>query len=180
MQKSFRAIGAAALIGLGIWLWWIFFPSPQRAIRSRLDTLAKTISFKAGEGIVSRGYHAEKAAGFFTTNAEISVDIRDYRPMEFTGRDEILQALMYAARTWRESKVEFLDINITLAPDKQTATANLTGKATVTGERDFDVQEFNFYFRKTEDGWLIYRVETVKTLSSFLPRNEFAAVQIKS
>jgi hypothetical protein len=180
MQKSFRAIGAAALIGLGIWLWWIFFPSPERAIRSRVNALAKTISFKAGDGIVSRGYHAEKAAGFFTTNVEINVDIHGFRPFEINGRDEVLQALMYTARTWRELKVEFLDVNITLAPDKQSATANLTGKANAPGERDFDVQEFNFYFRKTEDGWMIYKVETVNTLSSLLPRNKFAAAQIKS
>ena len=42
---------------------------------------------------------------------------------------------------------------------------NLTGKATVEGEGDFQVQEFNFKLKKVDRTWLIYRIDTVKTLS---------------
>ena len=42
---------------------------------------------------------------------------------------------------------------------------NLTGKATVEGEGDFQVQEFNFKLTKVDRTWLIYRIDTVKTLS---------------
>ena len=43
--------------------------------------------------------------------------------------------------------------------------ANVTGKATVEGEGDFQVQEFNFKLKKVDRTWLIYRIDTVKTLS---------------
>jgi hypothetical protein len=43
---------------------------------------------------------------------------------------------------------------------------NLTGKAIVPGERDISAQEFNFQLKKVDGKWLIYRVETVRTLSA--------------
>jgi hypothetical protein len=170
MQKSLRIVGAVALIGLGVWGWFIFFPSPEKVIRSRLNNLAKTVSFEPKDGIISRGYSAEKAAGFFTTDVEVSVDVRGIEPMTFSGRDEIQQRAMAAAHMLRGLKVEFLDINITLGPDKQTATANLTAKWTIPGDREFNVQELNFKLKKVDDKWLIYRVETVKTLSQMILR----------
>src|ERR1051325_3290955 len=111
MQKLVRVIAAAAIIGLGIWAWFVFFPSPEKVIRSRLNTLAKTVSFESKDGIVSRGYSAEKAAGYFATNAEVNVEVRGLQPLNFNGRDEILQAMLTAAKMWRGLKVEFLDIN---------------------------------------------------------------------
>lgn len=171
MQKSLRIVALVALIGLGVWVWYVFFPGPERAIRARINKLAQIVSFEPGDGIVVRGYHAETAAGYFTTNAEISVDARGWKSISLNGRDEILQAMMTAARLWKGLKVEFTGIVITLDPDKQSARVNLTGKGTIPGERDFDVQEFNFYFQKVDGEWLINRVETVQTLSA-RPLNE--------
>jgi hypothetical protein len=165
MQKSFRAIGVAALIGLGVWGWLFFFPGPEKVIRSRLNNLAKTISFESKDGLISRGYNAQKAGEFFTRDVEVSLDMRGDHLITISGRDEIVERAMLAARMLKTLKVEFLDINVTLDPDKQTAVANLTGNANTSGEREFNVQEFNFKFRKVDGKWLIYKVETVKTLS---------------
>jgi hypothetical protein len=170
MQKSLRLVGAAALIGLGVWGWFIFFPSPEKVIRSRLNQLAGTLSFEPKDGIIARGYRADKAARFFTPDVEVSVDVRGMEPMVFSGREEIQQRALGGARLLRGLKVEFLDINVTLGPDKQTATANLTAKWTISGDREFNVQEFNFHFKKVGGEWLIYRVETVKTLSQLILR----------
>ncbi len=152
-------------MALGVWGWWIFFPSPERAIRARLDALARTLSFEPKDGTLARGYGAEKAAGFFTTNVEINVEARGFEPLHFSRRDEIQQAALGAARFLRGLKVEFLDINLTLNPDQQSAKANLTGKWTPSGDRDFNVLEFNFLLMKVNGTWLIYRVDSVKTLS---------------
>ncbi len=165
MQKSLRLAGAVALIGLGVWGWFILFPSPEKVIRSRLHNLARTVSFESKDGTLARGYSVQKAVGFFTAEAEIRVDGRGLEPLHFSGRDEIQQALLWAVRSFRGLKVEFLDVNLTFGPDRQTAKANLTGKWTTAGDRDFNVQEFNFLLRQVDGVWLIYRVETVKTLS---------------
>jgi hypothetical protein len=166
MQKPFRIVIAAALIGLGVWGWRALFPGPEKVIRSRLAELAKTASFEPGQGPLVRAYNVQKLMGFFTTNVVINLDIQGYGPQMWSGREELQEnALLAATRATRGWKVELLDINVTLVPGRQAAVANLTGKVTLQGERDFSEQEFNFMLRKVDGKWLIYRVETVKTLS---------------
>jgi hypothetical protein len=54
---------------------------------------------------------------------------------------------------------------VTVAPDKQTATADVTVEAKVAGESDLFIQEAKFSFQKSQREWLISRVETVRTVS---------------
>jgi hypothetical protein len=62
-------------------------------------------------------------------------------------------------------KVQFPDINITVAPDKQSAVADLTIAVSIAGEHDSIVQEMKITLQKISGQWLIIRVETVRTLS---------------
>jgi hypothetical protein len=165
VKKPIRLILAAALIGLAIWGWRVWFPSPQNAIRSRLLNLARTASVEPGEGTILRGLKAQSLGDYFTADVVLNLEVRGFDPRELQGRDELMQALMGAMQHVRGLKVEFLDINVTLDAGNQSAMANLTGKATVEGERDFQVQEFNFKLKKVDRTWLIYRIDTVKTLS---------------
>ena len=52
---------------------------------------------------------------------------------------------------------------MTMAPDRQSAVADLTAKAAVPGQKDFEVQEMKFVLKKINGEWLITRAETVKT-----------------
>ena len=165
MQKFIRLLGIITLIGLGVWGWFYFFPGPEKVIRSRLNSLAKTVSFKSEDGIIPRGYKAEKAVGFFSPDIDTQFELRGWENFHVTTREELSQLLLIGARQLRSLKVEFLDINVTLGADRQTAKANLTAKWSIGGSRDFDVQELNFLLKKVDRTWLIYRVETVKTLS---------------
>jgi hypothetical protein len=60
--------------------------------------------------------------------------------------------------------IEFLDIVIALAPNNQSAVANLTAKVRVPGEKDMIPQELKMMLKKVDGKWLIRKVETVKTL----------------
>lgn len=164
MKRLVQIVLVLAVAGLCFWLWTVFFPSPEQVIRSRLNALAKAISFNSNSGMLSRAYDAEKAAGFFTTNVEVDVNVSGYDPISLHGRDEVFQALQASLRL-SSLKVEFPDMNISVSPDAQSAKVNLTGKATVPGERDISAQEFNFMLKKIGGKWLIYQVETVRTLS---------------
>ena len=62
-------------------------------------------------------------------------------------------------------RVKFPDINITVAPDKQSAVVDLTVEANISGEHNSIVREMKFTLQKTDGQWLITRVETVRTLS---------------
>ena len=80
-------------------------------------------------------------------------------------REEITQAALIGRSRAGGLQVKFPDINITVAPDKQSAVADLTVEANISGEHDSMVQEMKFTLQKTDGQWLITRVETVRTLS---------------
>jgi hypothetical protein len=163
MRILTRVLLVAALIGLGILGWRMFFTSPQKVIRARLNELAKSASFQPNEGPLAVPINAAKAAGFFTPDVEIVVDVRRRSREKFVGRDQILQGLVTARTMVRSLDLEFLDINVTVAPDKNSAEANLTAKAKTPGD-DFGVQELKLNLVKSGRDWLISRVETIKTL----------------
>jgi hypothetical protein len=165
MQKSVRVVAAIAFIALGVWGWRSLFPSPEKAIRSRLAKLAETVSFEPSDGAYPKLRKVDKVGTFFTPDVEVSLEARGFAPRSFSGRDELQDAARFALGNFRGLKVEFLDINVTLGEDRQQAVANLTAKATVTGETDFYVVELNVLMKKVDGDWLIYKVETVKTLA---------------
>ncbi len=83
----------------------------------------------------------------------------------FSSRDEIMQAAAAAYSALNGIKVEFLDVNVMVGADKQSATAGLTLKAQAAGDKDFIAQEMKFTLQKIDGKWLITRVETVRTLT---------------
>lgn len=166
----FRAVLLVALVVAGFWLWQVFFPGPERVIRGRLAELAKVASFTPNESPLARLSNSQLLTTFFTGDVEIAVHLPGGRSLQtFSGRDQIMQAAMGARQAVSGLEVEFLDITVRVAPDKQSATAELTGKGQVPGDRDFFVQELKFLLRKVDGKWLIHRVETVKTLSALPP-----------
>jgi hypothetical protein len=165
MKTAFRFILLAALAALGVWLWFVLFPGPEAVIRQRLTKLARTASFTAGEGNLARLAAAQNLAGFFATNIEVDINVPGRIQHTLVGRDEIKQAALGARSTLSGLKVTFPDIDVAVAADKQSAVVDLTVQVNVAGEHDSIVQEMKFTLRKTDDGWLIERVETVRTLS---------------
>jgi hypothetical protein len=164
MKIIIRIVLLAALTALGIWLWTVLFPSPETVIRKRLTELARTVSSSANESDLTRLAAARSVAGFFAANVELNVDLPELgqRTMD---REEITQVALMARSRAGGVQVKFPDINITVAPDKQSAVADLTVETNVSGERDSVVQEMKFTLRKTDGQWLITRVETVRTLT---------------
>ena len=70
-----------------------------------------------------------------------------------------------ARTTLGSLNVQLLDINLSIAPDKTSAEANLTLRVKFGGNRDQIVQELKLLLNTSEGRWKIKRVETGKTLS---------------
>ena len=160
-----RVLLAAALLAVGVWIWTVLFPSPERVIRKRLTELAKSATFGRNESPVAVLLNSQKVAGFFTADVEIKVDVPGRSQQVLSGRDNLFQTTMQLHSALGGLQVDFYDIIVTVAPDKTTAEANLTLKARAAGERDQIIQELKLWLNKTEGDWRIYRLETVKTLS---------------
>ena len=165
MKIVFRVVLLAALAAVGVWLWTVFFPSPEKIIRRQLSEVAKRVSFTADEGTLARLADAQSLAGYFATNVEVNINTREGDRQNFVGRDQITQAALAARSAVGSLNVKFLDVDVTVAPDKQSATADLTVDANVAGQPEAIVQEVKITLQKIAGQWLITRVATVRILS---------------
>jgi hypothetical protein len=165
MKIVLRVLSVAALVAVGVWLWTVLFPSPEKVIRQRLATVAKRASFTADESALARLADAESLAGYFSTNVEIDLDVPGRFQLTITGRDEVTQHAAAADSMVSSLSVKFLDVTLTIGPDKQSAVADFTVEARAGGDPDLIVQEMKFTLRKIDGQWLITRVETIRTLS---------------
>jgi hypothetical protein len=165
MKILVRVLLLAALIALGVWLWTILFPSPEKLIRKRIAEVARLASFSQGEGLLPQGLRIQSLANCFAPTVEIAIDLPGNQHHELAGRDEITQAAALARQNFRWLKVELLDPNVALSADKESAVVNLTLRARFPDQKDFTVQEMKFMLKKTDRQWQIIRIETVRTLS---------------
>jgi ketosteroid isomerase-like protein len=160
-----RAAGALAILALAGWLWTVIFPGPEHVIRKRLAELSKSVSIHGKESPLAVVANASRVADFFTRDIEIRIDVPGAPAQVINGREELFQITQRVRMIVGGLDVQFLDINLTVAPDKNTAEANLTLRAKTAGDRDQIVQEMKLLLNKLEGNWRIQRIETVKTLS---------------
>ncbi len=154
-----------ALAGVGYWVWVTFFPSLEIAIRKRFTALAEVAAIPPNEPPLAKLANAQKLGNFFTTDVDVTVEVPGRSQQSFSGREELVQAAAAARSSVSALNIEFLDVIVALGPDNQTATVNLTARARIPGDRDFYIQELKFSLKKVNGDWMIYKVETVKTLS---------------
>jgi len=159
-----RLLVAGVLVALGFWGWRIFFPSPEAVIRKRLGELAKVASFSSNEGLLAKAWNASALGEFFTPDVQVTVEVPGTQHT-ISGQDDLLQAAAGARSAVDSLTVEFPDIDVTVAPDRNSAVVNLTAKGKVAGQRDIYVQELRMRLIKIKRDWLIDQVQTVKTLS---------------
>ncbi len=165
MKLVFRLLLLAAVAGLGFWLWTIFFPSPEKVVLKKMSSLAAAATFRAADSNLIRAAKAARLAGLFATDAQIIINVPDLPNRTLTGREEIQETALGGFANVPVLNVRFLDVNVHIGADRQTADVDCTGEVNAGDHKDFDVQELHFQFKKVDGDWLISRVETVKTLS---------------
>ena len=162
-MKYFKtAILLAALAFLGVLIWRHYFPDEEKLIRKMLSSLAQDISVPASSKNFAKLTAADSVPGYFTPDAEIDAEVPERGRLTFNGRQEIAQAALVAHTQLSGLKIELNDVAIRIAPDKQTATVELTVKVTQPGQRDFEMQDVQFALIKYNGDWRIAKAETVK------------------
>ena len=165
MKIVLRLIVAIALVALGVWLWTILFPSPEKVIRKQLAKLAQDASFSQNENDLVKMADAQSVADFFTDNVEVNITAPGHEQEMLTGKGEIRTAALASRQQASALDVKFPDVNVTVAPDRNSATADVTVDAMVSGERDAVIQELKITFQKIDGHWLISKMETVEGVS---------------
>lgn len=164
MKIVTRLVLAAAAIALGAWLWGVFFPGPEKIIRARLQEIAERASFPANQAPFNNLADVQRLCALTGPDVVIQVDAPGVGRRSLQGRDELRQAALTYRSMAGGAKVEFPDVHVTLAPDKQNAVASVTLKARAGIQSDTIFQEMKLTFQKLDGHWLVTRAETVKTL----------------
>lgn len=159
-----RLTGLALLAAAAFFGWRYFFPNPEHVIRKQLFELARAASIGPNEAPLTKLAKTQKVIGFFADNAQISVDIPGRSVQTFSGHDDLRQAVLGARSMVNNLKIDFVDVVVSVAPDKSNAVADLTATAVLPGEKIPEVQELEFHFKQLDHSWLIERVDFVKTL----------------
>lgn len=159
-----RAFVAIICLVIALLIWRIFFPNHERLIRKRLTELAQFCSFPPSQPPLTALKDTQRAVSFFTSDAEIIINVPNYPVEKISGREELRQKALAAHGFVAGVEVEFLDMAIKIAPDKRSATAILTAKARLGSEKDFSLQELKFTMKRDGRDWLISRVETLRTM----------------
>ncbi len=166
VKKSFYLVLLIVAGVLAYYGYQKFFPGEEKRVRLLLTDLAKVTSFSANESLLTRLASANKLPDFFSADVEINVQVPGEGSLAIQGRDEIVRIAGVYRSNFNAAHVEFLDINVALDAEKQSATAELTAKITQVSQRDFGVQELKILLKKINGGWRITRVDTVRTLGS--------------
>jgi hypothetical protein len=164
MKTAQRIMVLMVLAALAFWLWTVLFPSPEKVIRQQLIHLAQGVSFSAAENNLIKMARAQVVADFFSSNVVVNINVPNHEQQTLASRAEITQAVMVSRQMLSGLEVKMPDINVTVAPDKNSAMADVTVQADVSGEHDAIVQEVKFTFERADRHWLINRVETIRTL----------------
>ena len=165
MKTTFRLVLLAAVAALGVWLWTVLFPGPEKLIRQKIARLARTATFAAKDSNLTRAVKVGNLIGDFAVTAEINCDAPELGNHTLSGRDEIRDTARAVFAGLSALKVEFLDVTVHLGADRQTANVSCTARVHVGDKNDYEVQEMHFQLKKTDGDWLITRAETVQTLS---------------
>ncbi len=162
-SRLFPVVALAAIAAAGLWGWRACLPSPEKAIRQRLDDLARTASFGRNEGALARMLNSDKLAGFFADDAQVKLELGNHVE-RLNGREKLRDAATSARLALGSLKVDLHDMNIVVGADRQSAEVDLTALCDVRGEPDPQPFALKFLLKQIGGDWMIRRVETVKTL----------------
>lgn len=166
-----RLFLVAAVAALGWWLWQTLFPGDEAQIRKLLARTARAASFSSRDGALRRMGSIAEFGNCFTPDVQVYFDMPRQGRFALEGREQMIGLAARSRDSVVAVSVTLVDVSVQLEPDHLSATAGLTARADISGEVDFSVQELKVFFRKVNGQWLIYRVESVKTLSAIRPES---------
>lgn len=162
MRRVAKSILWVTALALVLWALTQLIPSEAKRIQKRLHYVAGLITHAGKDGTLARMGRLDALRGCLTADVEVALEAPGLGSHTLHGRDEVLAQASAVVLAGVGVNVQFDDIVVKLT-DRHDATADLTATVTVTGERDFGLQELRFTLRKVEAKWVISRVQSLKT-----------------
>jgi hypothetical protein len=165
MHARARLLIVLTLVGVGGWYGWHWmFPGDEAEIAAVLERIAASVDAEEGEGAISTLSRAAQVGRELAP--DVSVDAGP--PFQrVTGRESIVAAAARARATVQELEIHFPDMEIDIAPDRQTATALVVAEARFVArgeERSLEARELEIGFTRHEGDWVVATVSLVRPL----------------
>jgi hypothetical protein len=162
--KLVRPILILAVIGaLTFGVWWYFFPSPERAIKKRLNNLSELISADVAGSNIKRVANIHRIINYFASDVTIRADAVSRYSEVITGRDTLMQGLMGARTQFQRIEAKFYNIAVQVDPSGTNATVLLTALVRLNNQEDPFLGDAKVGMRKEDGKWLISSAAPIKT-----------------
>ena len=163
-MSRFGRIALAILVVVavgGAYLWW---SSPERQIRRVLSDIAEALSYDAPATALGAASSAASLQPYFAPD----VTIEPGEPYgRVKGRDAVLAAAARLRSRAAAFRVEFVDLQVSLAADKRSARIDCTATATVQdgpGQESMDAREIMMTMNTMDGRWVITWARAVDVL----------------
>ena len=147
---------APALFVIGVliaaWLWW---PTAERAVRTRISELVETLSPRPGESDLERLARLSRLGSALAPDITVVVD--DERRIE--GREAVIGAVRPIVQGSRVSHVDITGLDVTVGTDGRSATATLSVRV------DERHHELRLRLVRPSSTWLVQHVEPAVALA---------------
>lgn len=144
---------------------YFLWPSEERAVRNRLRGLAEALSIPDRDSDVGRVTRFAQLRRYFADDVDIKSGAADPQSIS---RDAVLAAIGSWTPPPGGLAIEFVDVQVTIAPDAATAKVYFTAKISThdarTGDPTVDAREAHVGMVKRNGEWIVASVETTDTL----------------
>jgi hypothetical protein len=167
--KNALRFGLVALLLVGSAVSYRWWTSPERQIRRVLAGVAEGLSHDAP----ASGLGAVAAVAALQEYFSTDVSIESARPTAvINGRDAVLATAARLRSTLPSMRVEFVDLQITLGADNESADVDCTAMATLqdrAGQQSVDAREVIIAMRIADGRWVITRARAIEVLEPLTP-----------
>ena len=164
MRNLRKLVLLAVGVALGVWLWGVFFPNPERVIRARLKEVESLVSFPPNQKPLTALTEVQRLCSLLSPDVEVRVEIPGAGRGVAQGRQEVREGLLTFRSTVNGAKVEFPDVSVRVSSDRQSAEVLVTARARLPSDPNGAILEMKLTFQKRDGDWLITRAETMRTL----------------
>lgn len=162
-MKLLRSILALLLVGgLAFAIWWYFFPSPERAIKKRLNKLSELISADVSGSNIKRVANINRIINYFSRDVTVRADAVSRYSEVISGRDSLMQGLMGARTQLQRVEARFYNLAVQVDQTGTNATVLLTALVRLNNQEDPFLGDAKVLMRKEEGKWLITSAEPIK------------------
>jgi SnoaL-like domain len=167
--KNVAGIALIALVLVGSLLAYRWWTSPERQIRRVLAGVAGGLSHDTPTSALGAAAAASALQSYFAPDVTVELT----RPTTvLKGRDHVLATAVRLRAFMPAMRVEFVDQQITVAADNQSADVDCTAMATLqdrAGQESVDAREVIISLRNVDGRWVISHGRAVEVLEPLTP-----------